>query len=529
MSETTVCGANLIAGTTSTEGTVTFRGVNPSTGEPREPAFVEATPQEVARASAAAAEAYRELRNWSPPRVAELLREISGQIMALGDQLLDTAHEETGLPADPRLAGERARTCAQFEMFADLVESGEHLDVVIDHADDQLAPPRPDLRRMRVGVGPVAVFGASNFPLAFSVPGGDTASALAAGCPVVIKAHPSHPATSELAATALIRAVERLGAPAGTVSLVHGTSNEVGQALVLAEEVRSVGFTGSPGGGKALARLAAGRGHPVPVHAEMGSLNPVLVTSRTLAVRGEQLAEQLAGSLQMGVGQFCTSPGLVFLPEGQDGDRFVKALAGHLRDVAPGVLLNRGVREGLAAQLTATRSIRGVTTVLDGTPTTDDGAVTCAPSLFTVDAATYLANDQLREEHFGPSCTVVRYAEGQLPEIVPTLGGHLTVTLQAEADEAADLIELRADLAEIAGRVLFNGFPTGVAVTAAQHHGGPFPAASDPRFTSVGTKAIDRFLRPVTFQNVPDALLPDALKESNPLNVPRRVDGLLPG
>lgn len=527
MREAKITGANLIAGTHSAEGSTTFRSWSPATGEPREPTFTEAMPGEVARATAAAEDAYRQLRTWSGPQIAGLLREISAQLAALDGQLLQTAHEETGLSIEPRLQGELARTCAQLEMFARLVASGEHRDVVIDHANDQVSPPRPDLRRMRIGIGPVAVFGASNFPLAFSVPGGDTASALAASCPVVIKAHPSHPATSELSATALVRAVEKLGAPAGTVSLVQGAGRDVGEALVLADEIRSVGFTGSQGGGQALAKLAAGRPHPIPVHAEMGSLNPVLVTPRALAARGAEIAEQLARSLQMGVGQFCTSPGLVFVPEGKAGDQLIQVVADHLQAAGAGVLLNRGVLNALASNLSATMAVTGVTTVLDGGIEPAANPITCAPSLFSVDLDTYLASDQLHEEHFGPASIMVRYAVGRLPELIPKLGGHLTVTLQAEPEDAGELTELRADLMEIAGRVLFNGFPTGVAVTAAQHHGGPFPATSDPRFTSVGTKAIDRFMRPVTFQNAPEALLPEELKEANPLKVPRRVDGHL--
>jgi len=526
--DVTAPGANLIAGEESRKGTSTFRATDPSTGQQIGPQFHEATADEVRRATRAAGEAHRELRTWSGARIAGMLREMAEQLRAAEDELVATASRETGLPQEPRLRGELARACGQFDMFADLVERGTHLDVVIDHADDTSSPPQPDLRRMRVGVGPVAVFGASNFPLAFSVPGGDTASALAAGCPVVIKGHPSHPATSQVAGAALVRAAAAAGAPAGTVSLVQGAGTEVGEALVLAAEIRSVGFTGSPGGGKALARLAATRPVPVPVHAEMGSLNPVLVTQRALERRGDLIAEELAGSLVLGVGQFCTSPGLVFVPEGVAGDAFVERLVEHLSAVEPAPLLNAGIRAGLAQRLAATGGVTGVTVRLDGTPTQDDGPVVCAPSLFETDLATYRTNDELREEHFGPASIVVRHAAGATADVVPLLGGHLTVTLQAEQDEAEALVALRADLVETAGRILFNGFPTGVAVTTAQNHTGPYPAASDPRFTSVGARAIDRFLRPVTFQSTPDALLPDELKESNPLGVPRTVDGALP-
>lgn len=518
-------GANLIAGVASTEGSSTFQAADPSTATALDLVVTEAAPTEVARAVAAAVEAHAELSSWSGSAIAGLLRACSEELMALGDELITTAMAETGL-AEARLVGERARTCAQLELFADHVATGAHLDVIIDHPDPDMTPPRPDLRRMRVGVGPVAVFGASNFPFAFSVPGGDTASALAAGCPVVVKAHPSHPTTSELAGRAITRAVERVGAPAGTFSLVQGRSEAVGQALVLAEGIRAVGFTGSARGGRALCDLAAGREHPIPVHAEMGSTNPVFVTPGALADRGEQIATALVGSLTMGVGQFCTSPGLVFVPAGDDGDRFVAAVASALSEVEPAPMLNGGIRDALAAQLADTVGHDGVELVVDGTAAGSDAPPThCAPTLLSVDLPTWASVEALREEHFGPVAVIVRHPEGAATEAVEHLEGQLTATIHLADHEADDLIALRDGLVDVVGRIVVNGFPTGVAVTAAQHHGGPSPATNDARFTSVGTTAIDRFLRPIVFQDAPQGLLPRALWDANPDDVPQRVDG----
>jgi NADP-dependent aldehyde dehydrogenase len=504
----------------------TFRAVDPTTGAETGPEFRDATPAEVASAVAAAVAAHRELRPWDGARLAALLRACADELEADGDALVATAARETGLPSAPRLTGELARTTGQLRMFADHVASGVHLDVVIDHADPAAVPPRPDLRRMRVGVGPVAVFGASNFPLAFSVAGGDTASALAAGCPVVVKAHPSHPATSEAAFAALARACAAVGAPAGTVGLVHGAGTEVGAALVTAPGIAAVGFTGSTAGGLALARLAAARPVPIPVHAEMGSVNPVLVTAAALAARGAELAAALAGSLTLGTGQFCTSPGMVVLPPGEDGDAFVAALADALRSAGGGVLLNRGVRAALDARLAATRTTTGVRTVLDGGGGHGDGPIACAPSLFDVDLDEWLVSDALREEHFGPVAIAVRAAEARWSEVLAALPGQLTISVHGEPSDHPLLAALRDDLAAVAGRVLFAGVPTGVAVTAAQHHGGPFPATTDGRSTSVGLRAIERWLRPVVLQDAPAGLLPPALQDANPLGVPRLVDGV---
>jgi acyl-CoA reductase-like NAD-dependent aldehyde dehydrogenase len=520
-----ISGRHLIGGDEHGEPDPSLRGIDPRTGEALPDAFAEATVDDVALASAAAARASRVLRTWPVARIAELLRAMATSLEADGGRIVTLADLETGL-GTTRLQGELARTVGQLRMFADIVASGEHLGIIIDHADPTTTPPRPDLRRMLIPLGPVAVFGASNFPLAFSVPGGDTASALAAGCPVVIKAHPSHPATSELTARCLIRAAAEVGAPAGTVNLVQGRGHEVGRALVLDPLITAVAFTGSHRGGRALMDLAATREVPIPVHAEMSSLNPVIVTPAAMAARAASIASGFVASLTLGAGQFCTKPGLLLLPVGADGDELLAAIVEQLAAVQPATLLNGGIRTLLHERLDGSTGVAGVRVHLDGRSEESSDGFACRPSLLEVDAETYLASDALREEHFGPVSVVVRHEPGQLGGIIASLDGQLTATLHAEPEEAAGLVELRDLLSAKVGRVLWNGFPTGVSVTRSQHHGGPYPATSDPRTTSVGGTALERFLRPVVFQDVPDPLLPEALRSDDPLGLPRIEDGV---
>ena len=520
-----ITGANLIAGRPSRDGSETFRALHPVTGEQGGTLFHVATDDEVSIAAQAAYEAYRVTRSWDTERIGALLDGAAEELEAFGDRLIATANAESGL-GEKRLTGELARTCGQLRMFGAYVRSGRHLDAIIDHADASTTPPRPDLRRMKVALGPVAVFGASNFPLAFSVPGGDTASALASGCAVVVKAHPSHPATSELSARALLRAAERVDAPEGLISLVHGPGTAVGRALVLSEPIRAVGFTGSTGGGLALHRLAAGRDQPIPVHAEMGSVNPVIVTPAAITARADEIASGFATSVTMGTGQFCTKPGLLFVPEGSAGDEFVDSLAAIFHETEPGVLLNAAIQATLDQKVSETRDHHGVTTLV--APVEVDGArLRCSPSLLSVGWSTYCNSPDLRDEHFGPIAIVVRFPFDELHRVPEVVDGSLTITVQAEEQDIEAMRGLRADLVDRAGRVLWNGFPTGVAVVAAQHHGGPFPSTTDSRHTSVGARAIERFLRPVTFQDTPEDLLPAALRESNPLGIQRLVDGVL--
>ncbi|HUH08185.1 MAG TPA: aldehyde dehydrogenase (NADP(+)) [Egibacteraceae bacterium] len=516
-----VTGANLIAGRESRESSDRFTAFDPRTGDPGELAFPEATPAEVAQAADAAAEALDVLRAWPAARIAGLLRAIAAHLEDVGDALIHLADSETALGPE-RLAGERARTCAQLRAFASVVEDGWHHEAIIDHRDPQATPPRPDLRRMQTPIGPVAVFGASNFPLAFSVPGGDTASALAAGCPGVAKGHPSHPGTSELCARVILAAAEDVAAPSGVFSLVHGRGHEVGQSLVLAPQIRAVGFTGSYRAGRALFDLGAGRQDPIPVYAEMGSVNPVIVTRRALAARGEQIAEGFVASMTAGAGQFCTKPGIVFAPEGDEGLEFVGHVARLLRSAELGPMLNEAIWQGLGEQLAATAGIPGVETVVWGARGAQGFRI--APSLFKADAKAFVDHPQLRAEHFGPSALVVTVPDGALSDTISQLDGGLTATVHAEDDEA-DLADLRRLLEAKAGRLVWNGFPTGAAVTFAQHHGGPYPATTAPAHTSVGATAIRRFQRPIAYQDFPDSRLPAELRESNPLNIPRLVDG----
>jgi NADP-dependent aldehyde dehydrogenase len=464
-------------------------------------------------------------------RRAAFLRAAADRLEAHGAELIAIADTETALGTG-RLTGELARTTYQLRAFAAVVDEGAFLDVVIDHADPAAAPaPRPDLRRWKVPVGVVAVFAASNFPFAFSVPGGDTASALAAGCAVVVKAHPDHPGTSELAAKALREGAEAVGLPADVVRLVHG--RQAGVDLVQHPLLSAAGFTGSIAGGRALYDLAGARPKPIPFHGELGSLNPVVVTEAAAAERAEEIGAGLAGSFTLGMGQFCTKPGLVLVPAGDAGDRLEKALTAGAGDAASGALLDARMRDGFLTGFAARAGLPGVTTpVVAG----EDGYAV-RPGYVSVPAALLAggaggsdgsedAYEVLLEECFGPVTVVVRYSDAaEVEAVLSRTPGNLTATLHAEPGEpgAADLL---ARLTPLAGRVLFGGWPTGVAVAPAMQHGGPYPATTSTS-TSVGGTAIERWLRPVAYQSVPQALLPVELRDGDEGGVPRRVDGVL--
>ena len=458
---------------------------------------------------------------------AALLRAAAERLEARGAELIAAADRETAL-GTVRLTGELARTTYQLRAFADVVDEGAFLDVVIDHADPQAAPaPRPDLRRWKVPLGVVAVFAASNFPFAFSVPGGDTASALAAGCTVVAKAHPDHPETSELVAGALREAAENVGLPADVLVLVHG--RQAGVDLVRHPLVSAAGFTGSIAGGRALYDLAAARPAPIPFHGELGSLNPVLVTERAAALRAEEVGSGLGASFTLGMGQFCTKPGLVFVPDDQSGDRLEKALAAAAEGAAAGALLDGRMREHFLTGFAERAGLPGVTApVAAGEQPAPGQEQAVRPGFLSVPAG-LLADDEHRpllEECFGPVTVVARYRDlDQVTEVLAGLGGNLTATLHAESGEpgAAALLER---LSGLAGRVLFGGWPTGVAVAPAMHHGGPYPATTGTS-TSVGGTAVERWLRPVAYQSAPQELLPVELRDAGPAGLPRRVDGVL--
>ncbi|MFI5618302.1 aldehyde dehydrogenase (NADP(+)) [Streptomyces sp. NPDC051567] len=498
--------------------------VDPRTGERREQVATEATPRAVDEA-VRAAHAARGALSDATVRAA-FLRTAATLLDEDAARVVETADAETAL-GPVRLTGELARTTGQLRAFADAVDEGSYLDVRIDRADPSLSPPRPDLRRYKVPLGVSAVYAASNFPLAFSVPGGDTASALAAGCPVVVKAHPGHPATSELCASLLRRAAALAGLPAGVLAVVHGFG--AGLELIGHPLVAAAGFTGSVRGGRALFDAAAARPVPIPFHGELGSLNPVVVTPAAAAERAGEIGRGLAGSVTLGVGQFCVKPGLVLVPEGPDGDRLTGALAEALGGTGPGVLLDRRIRENFLAGVGERAALPGVAAPVAAGP---GGEHSVGAGYLSVAAGRLLtggAYDLLLEECFGPVTVVVRYADpGEAASVLGRLPGNLSATLQLSAAEAegagGPAAELIRQVTEVAGRVVVNGWPTGVVVAPAQHHGGPYPAATS-HSTSVGGAAIERWLRPVAYQSVPDALLPVELREANPRGLPRRVTG----
>ncbi|MFJ8646864.1 aldehyde dehydrogenase (NADP(+)) [Streptomyces sp. NPDC093546] len=497
--------------------------VDPRTGKRREQVAVEATAADVDSAVRAAHAARGALADRTVR--AAFLRTAADRLDAAKDRLIAAADAETALGAT-RLTGELARTCYQLRAFADLVDEGAFLDVIIDHPDDTATPPVPDLRRYKVPLGVVAVYSASNFPFAFSVPGGDTASALAAGCPVVVKAHPDHPATSEVAAEVLRGAAAEHSLPEAVVGLVHGF--EAGVELVRHPLIAAAGFTGSVRGGRALFDAAAARPVPIPFHGELGSLNPVVVTEAAAAERAEQIGTGLAGSMTLGVGQFCVKPGLVLAPAGPAGDHFVKSLADAVSGVGEGVLLDHRMRDNFVAGVTERAALPEVEAPI--APGAGDEH-TVRAGFLTVPAARLAAegpHDLLLEECFGPVTVVARYEDGdEVTSVLSRLPGNLTATVHLSSEEtegAGDGSAILAELTPLAGRVLVNGWPTGVAVAPAQHHGGPYPATTSTS-TSVGGTAIERWLRPVTYQSTPEALLPPELRDDNPLGLPRRVDG----
>lgn len=460
----------------------------------------------VDRAVRAAEVAFAEF-GWTPREDrAGFLEAVAEEIEARGAAITEIATQETGLPA-ARLEGERGRTTGQLRLFAGHIRKGDHLDRRHDPAlPDRRSLPRPDIRLMQRPIGPVAVFGASNFPLAFSVAGGDTASALAAGCPVVVKGHPAHPGTSEIVAEAIHAAIARTGMPAGVFSMIHGDSPEVGAALVTHPLIRAVGFTGSTRGGKALFDLCAARPEPIPFFGELGSINPVFLLPGALAARPEALAQGWAASLTMGAGQFCTNPGLVVVEAGPAADAFLDAARIALEAVAPQVMLTEGIADAYDAG--AARLAAGARVLLAG------GAAErrASPALLTATAEEFLARPALGEEVFGPLGLVVTLPEAaQMPDFARHLQGQLTATLHMEPGDTDLARRLMPVLERKAGRVLANGWPTGVEVCDAMVHGGPFPASTNFGATSVGTMAIRRFLRPVCYQDLPAALLPQDL------------------
>ncbi|HVU15347.1 MAG TPA: aldehyde dehydrogenase (NADP(+)) [Candidatus Didemnitutus sp.] len=515
---------SLIGYEVAVDGGASFRGFDPARNEESGPTFRSASAADVDRAARLAAKAASDYGALPPKERNRFLHVIASRLEANAAELVARAMIETALP-EARLKGEVARTCGQMRLYGDSAEAGDWLDARIETAQPERKPlPKPDHRSMRRALGPVVVFGSSNFPFAYSVAGGDTASALAAGCPVIVKAHPAHPATSYLVGAQVVAAAQECGLPAGTFSLLFDGGFEVGQSLVRHPEVTAVGFTGSFKGGKALVDLAAARPVPIPVYAEMGSVNPLFILPGALADRSPALVDGLHASSTLGVGQFCTNPGLIVLQRSTAAENFVRALAGKLEQTPEAAMLSAGIRRNFATATAARAKLGGVKVIAQAKMTAACGA---APVWFETTAGEFLRNHALSEEIFGPSSVVIWCRDsGEVREVARHVEGSLTATIHAGAGDAVEAAALSDLLAAKAGRLILNGYPTGLEVSTAIVHGGPFPSTSDGgRSTSVGTRAIERWTRLICYQGYTDELLPSELQNANPRGLRRLVNG----
>lgn len=500
-----------------------FRAYDPAAEKALDPAFASAVDADLDNACALADAAFASFRATSPNERAALLDAIAGNLDEGAAQLLARARAETGL-TEARLRGELARTTGQLRMFGRVLREGDFFDARIDEALPDRAPPRSDIRLTHAPLGPVAVFGASNFPLAFSVAGGDTAAALAAGCPVVVKAHPAHPGASELAGRAIQRAVAACGLPEGVFSLLFDAGVEIGAKLVADPRIRAVGFTGSRRGGLALLAIAQSRPRPIPVFAEMSAINPVLLLPNALKARGEAIGRAFAASVTLGAGQFCTNPGLLLAIDHPALEAFIAGVKAGFADIAPAPMLSPAIHRAYQDGVAKLADNARVSSLLSGGR---GEGMTAQPHLFSVAAEDFLRDSSLAEEVFGPSALLVRCVDAaSMLKALQALEGQLTVAVHADEDDLDLARTLLPVLEGLAGRILFNGFGTGVEVCDAMVHGGPFPATSDGRSTSVGSLAIGRFLRPICYQDAPAALLPPELTDANPLGLTRRVNGV---
>lgn len=517
---------NLLIGGQAVAGTNdAIRAIDPASGATLEPAFGGATADHLEQACALAWQAFDDYRETSLEARAIFLETIAQNILQIGDDLIARCVSESGLPW-ARIEGERGRTIGQLRLFAAVVRDGDFLDARIDPAQPERKPlPRVDLRLRNIALGPVAVFGASNFPLAFSVAGGDTASALAAGCPVIVKAHSAHPGTSELVGRAIQKAVSDCALPEGTFSLLFDSGRHIGQALVCDRRIKAVGFTGSRAGGSALMKLAAGRSEPIPVYAEMSSINPVLLFPHALFSRAEAIGKAFANALVLGSGQFCTNPGLILAVDGPDLARFIQAAQQELSELPAATMLTPGIHAAYDCAVGAMAAHAEVTTLARGK---DGTRYQGQAALFSTSAEAFLQHAALREEIFGAASLLVRCPDlAAMRDIVEALEGQLTAAIHIDAADHDEAHGFLPALERRVGRILVNGFGTGVEVGHAMVHGGPYPSTADGRSTSVGSLAIARFLRPVSYQDMPESLLPDALKAGNPLRITRRLDGKL--
>lgn len=520
-------GSQIIGFSHSGAGSESFSSFNPATGQTNSFQFLKATPDEVNLAAEKAAVAFQRYSKMNGSQKAIFLEAIADEILNLGEELVTVCCEETGLPA-ARIEGERGRTMNQLKMFATLLKEGSWVDARIETAQPQRSQiPKPDLRYMQIGLGPVVVFGASNFPLAFSVAGGDTASSLAAGCPVIVKAHSAHPATSFLVGTAIQTAARKTEMPDGVFSLLYGDGTTTGIQLVRHPLVKAVGFTGSYKGGKALFDAAVSRPEPIPVYAEMGSSNPVFILPEAMKERGAAIAAGFAGSVTLGVGQFCTNPGLlIYQQENQSG--FASQLQETFEKTSGGVMLSPSIYHSFQEGVEKRQQVDGVEKMSNGDKGMPNKENVATPVLLKTNHDTFKNSASLSEEIFGPSSLIVSTpGKQEMLEIARNLSGHLTVTVHGTEQELANYQDLIHILEQKAGRIVINGFPTGVEVCSAMVHGGPFPSTTDSKTTSVGTAAIYRFTRPVCYQGMPDSLLPAELKNKNSLSIFRLVDGEL--
>lgn len=515
-------GHSFIGSSRASDSNTTFQVTNPATGQLLNPAFHSASPDDLNKAISLAAEAFQTYSKIDSKTRANFLRTIATKIDAAGPEITPRMMAESGLP-EPRCEGERGRTVGQLNMFADLIEEGSWVDARIEFANPDRSPiPKPDLRSMRRPLGPVAVFCASNFPLAFSVAGGDTASALAAGCPVIVRAHAAHAGTAEIVARSIQTAVAECKMPEGTFSMIFDSGIELGSALATNSDIKAIGFTGSRAGGRALMDAAAARPEPIPVFAEMSSVNPIFILPGAMVERGEAIAQGLVGSVTLGAGQFCTCPGLVF---GNVSETFESTLKSGFSEITPATMLHSGIHQNFVKGLTNLQSQDGVGTIeqVESKEANKAGA-----AILKASASQFINNPKLNEEIFGPSSLVIDCSSrDEMLAAALKLEGQLTATIHGtdeEISEAGDLVQI---LEQKAGRVIINSFPTGVEVNSSMVHGGPYPATSDGASTSVGTGAIVRYTRPVSYQGFPDAGLPAELQNSNPFGIARLVNGKL--
>ena len=518
-------GKNYIGNSLSAKGAITFKTFNPILNIENELTFYEASNDELEEAVNLASIAFKEFRKTTGKQKALFLNTIADEILALDDLLIETYCSETGLPAG-RAKGERGRTIGQLRNFANLVAEGSWVEASIDTADPERTPaPKPDLRKMLIPLGPIVVFGASNFPLAYSTAGGDTAAAFAAGCPVIVKSHPMHAGTGELVASAIVKAAMATGMPNGVFSNLNSSGIAVGVDLVKHPKVKAVGFTGSIKGGRALLDLAAKREEPIPVFAEMGSVNPVVILPEALHKNGKNLAKTYAGSITLGTGQFCTNPGLLLGIKSAELTAFIQNLGKEILQIQPSVMLHPTIIGAYEANKDNTIAQNNIEVVAQYN---DEVQPNFAQQVITtVEGQTFLDNSTLHQEVFGPFSMVVQCKDTrQLEEIISQLEGQLTGTIIAENDEIVSHSKIIEALQNRVGRIIYNGVPTGVEVSPSMVHGGPYPSSTDSRFSAVGINSIKRWVRPFSFQDWPNSLLPDELKDENPLGISRHEDGV---